>query len=143
MYRYLLIVVYFDSHSLQSEESESDTDLVESGSNAASPSFVQDKETFVFMTLQNDEVEDVWKAHIANVMSESSAVLTVKTSQIFPRLYRVCFLSSFNTWKWGFFLTVHYMKLLWFHNFSLSTNFSFIFFVEQIYEIKCSIKKKI
>lgn len=128
MYRYLLIVVYFDSHSLQSEESESDTDLVESGSNAASPSFVQDKETFVFMTLQNDEVEDVWKAHIANVMSESSAVLTVKTSQIFPRLYRVCFLSSFNTWKWFFFLTVHYMKLLWFHNFSLSTNFSFIFF---------------
>lgn len=103
MYRYLLIVVYFDSHSLQSEESESDTDLVESGSNAASPSFVQDKETFVFMTLQNDEVEDVWKAHIANVMSESSAVLTVKTSQIFPRLYRVCFLSSFNTWKWVFF----------------------------------------
>lgn len=103
MYRYLLIVVYFDSHSLQSEESESDTDLVESGSNAASPSFIQDKETFVFMTLQNDEVEDVWKAHIANVMSESSAVLTVKTSQIFPRLYRVCFLSSFNTWKWFFF----------------------------------------
>lgn len=76
------------THSLQSEESESDTDLVESGSNVASPSFVQDKETFVFMTLQNDEVEDVWKAHIANVMSESSAVLTVKTSQIFPRLYR-------------------------------------------------------
>lgn len=104
MYCYLLIVVYFDSHSLQSEESESDTDLVESGSNAASPSFVQDKETFVFMTLQNDEVEDVWKAHIANVMSESSAVLTVKTSQIFPRLYRVCFLSSFNTWKCFFFL---------------------------------------
>lgn len=35
------------------------------------------------------------------------------------------------------------MKLLWFHDFSLSTNFYFIFFVEQIYEIKCSIKKKI
>lgn len=84
---------FFDSHSLQSEESESDIDLVESGSNAASPSFIQDKETFVFMTLQNDEVEDVWKAHIAKVMSESSAVLTVKTSQIFPRLYRVEFFS--------------------------------------------------
>lgn len=93
MYRYLWIVIFFDSHSLQSEESESDIDLVESGSNAASPSFIQDKETFVFMTLQNDEVEDVWKAHIAKVMSESSAVLTVKTSQIFPRLYRVEFFS--------------------------------------------------
>ncbi|XP_078324716.1 protein furry-like isoform X6 [Crassostrea virginica] len=76
------------TQSLASEESESDLDIVEVGSNAASPSFLQDKDTFVFMTLQNDEVEDVWKAHISKVMSESSAVLTVKTSQIFPRLYR-------------------------------------------------------
>ncbi|XP_061189012.1 protein furry-like [Saccostrea echinata] len=76
------------SHSLHSEESGSDIDMVDIGSNSASPSFNQAKETFVFMTLQNDEVEDVWRAHIAKVMSESSAVLTVKTSQIFPRLYR-------------------------------------------------------
>lgn len=83
------MIFCFYSQSLASEESESDLDIVEVGSNAASPSFLQDKDTFVFMTLQNDEVEDVWKAHISKVMSESSAVLTVKTSQIFPRLYRV------------------------------------------------------
>lgn len=78
MYCYLLIVVYFDSYSFQSEESESDIDLVESGFNAAFSSFVQDKETFVFMTLQNDEVEDVWKVYIVNVMFELFVVFIVK-----------------------------------------------------------------
>lgn len=78
MYRYLLIVVYFDSYSFQSEESESDIDLVESGFNAVFSSFVQDKEVFVFMTLQNDEVEDVWKVYIVNVMFELFVVFIVK-----------------------------------------------------------------
>ncbi|XP_048776245.2 protein furry homolog-like isoform X3 [Ostrea edulis] len=77
-----------DTTSTHSLHSESDLDLVDIGSNSTSPSFSQTKDTFVFMTLQNDEVEDVWKTHITNVMSQSSAVLTVKTSQIFPRLYR-------------------------------------------------------
>ncbi|KAK3100413.1 hypothetical protein FSP39_019611 [Pinctada imbricata] len=74
------------THSLHSNAS--DLDLVEISSSTASPSLSQFHGAFLCLTLQNDEVEDVWKSHIDQIMLESSATLTVKTSQIFPRLYR-------------------------------------------------------
>ncbi|XP_070197468.1 protein furry-like isoform X3 [Littorina saxatilis] len=40
------------------------------------------------LCLQGDEVEEVWKAHVAKVMAEASVQHAIRTCQVFPRLYR-------------------------------------------------------
>lgn len=41
------------------------------------------------LCLQGDEVEEVWRAHVAKVMAEASVQHAIHTCQVFPRLYRV------------------------------------------------------
>ncbi|XP_025086109.1 protein furry homolog isoform X4 [Pomacea canaliculata] len=40
------------------------------------------------LCLQGDEVEEVWRAHVAKVMAEASVQHAIHTCQVFPRLYR-------------------------------------------------------
>ena len=63
---------------------------IELSSSATSPGFSQIHSTFMYLTIQTDEVEETWKSHVTKVMSESSALLTLNTSHIFPKLYKVC-----------------------------------------------------
>ncbi|KAL3879804.1 hypothetical protein ACJMK2_032086 [Sinanodonta woodiana] len=72
------------THSLNSV---SDLDTVELGSSAASSNFPQLYSAYL-CTIQSDEIEDAWKQHVMDVMSESSAATAVRISYIFPRLYR-------------------------------------------------------
>ena len=75
------------THSLQTS-SDSDMEQVELSSSATSPGFSQIHSTFMYLTIQTDEVEETWKSHVTKVMSESSALLTLNTSHIFPKLYK-------------------------------------------------------
>ncbi|VDI61895.1 Hypothetical predicted protein [Mytilus galloprovincialis] len=74
------------THSIAS--SDSDMEQVELSSSATSPGFSQIHSTFMYLTIQTDEVEETWKSHVAKVMSESSALLTLNTTHIFPKLYK-------------------------------------------------------
>ncbi|KAK6173602.1 hypothetical protein SNE40_017022 [Patella caerulea] len=72
------------THSLYSNHSE--TDIVELSGNTASPSFSHLHA--LYFNLQSDEVEEVWRGHVAKVLGEVSLTHAVSTCQIFPRLFR-------------------------------------------------------
>lgn len=69
--------------------SDSDMEQIELSSTATSPGFAQIQTTFMYLTIQTDEVEETWRTHVSKVMSESSALLTLNTTHIFPKLYKV------------------------------------------------------
>lgn len=79
------------SHSLHS--SYSDGDMVELSSSTASPNFSH--LSAAFLNVQSDEVEDLWRSHVSKVMADSTAINVISTCQIFPRLYKVWWLSRF------------------------------------------------
>lgn len=73
-------------HSLSSN-APSETDTVDLNSSQASPAFSQ--LSILMLNLQADEIEEAWRVHVSKVMVESSLTHIGKTSQIFPRLFRV------------------------------------------------------
>nr|AOV18883.1 furry [Lymnaea stagnalis] len=69
-----------------SSNSPSETDTVDLNSSQASPAFTQ--LSVLLLNLQADEVEEVWRGHVAKVTVESSISHVGKTCQIFPKLFR-------------------------------------------------------
>ncbi|XP_041356858.1 protein furry-like isoform X3 [Gigantopelta aegis] len=64
----------------------SETDLVDLSSATASPSFSHLHN--LCLSLQSDEVEEIWKSHVTKVLTEVSLSHSLSTFQIFPRLFR-------------------------------------------------------
>lgn len=72
------------THSLHSSCSD---DLNELGASSTSTTFPS-LHSFMYLMIQSDEVEEIWRQHVNKVISESSVISTINTSRIFPRLYR-------------------------------------------------------
>ncbi|GFR96359.1 furry [Elysia marginata] len=69
-----------------SSNSPSETDTVDLNSSQASPAFSQ--LSMVLLNLQDDELEEAWRAHVTRVMAECSLSHVGRTCRIFPRLFR-------------------------------------------------------
>ncbi|KAK3798079.1 hypothetical protein RRG08_034635 [Elysia crispata] len=69
-----------------SSNSPSETDTVDLNSSQASPAFSQ--LSMVLLNLQDDELEEAWRAHVTRVMAECSLSHVSRTCRIFPRLFR-------------------------------------------------------
>ncbi|XP_076468272.1 protein furry-like isoform X4 [Babylonia areolata] len=73
------------THSLYSNPSEPDNSELNSSMTGAG---LLGQAWALSLCLQGDEVEEVWKAHVAKVMAEASVQHAIRTCQLFPRLYR-------------------------------------------------------
>ena len=55
----------------------------------ASPSFAN----MAVISLQSDEIEDIWSTHVKRVMTDTSGSYAVNTFHLFARLFQVIFFS--------------------------------------------------
>ena len=83
------LMVHFTFNYRHSLHSSSSDDMEDLGASATSTTFPSFHASFLYLMIQSDEVEEIWRQHVNKVISESSVTSTINTSRIFPRLYRV------------------------------------------------------
>ncbi len=78
------------SHSLHSDQS--DPDISDMSPGHTSPTFPN----MAIVSIQSDEIEDVWRSHVHRIMTDHSATYAVNTFHLFARLFQVGHFSFIN-----------------------------------------------
>ena len=63
----------------------SEVDITDLSPSNASPSF----SNMAVISLQSDEIEDIWTTHVKRVMTDASGSYAVNTFHLFARLFQV------------------------------------------------------
>ena len=91
---YLIDFVHFRQSCCSDEEDDDDDDDddddVDTASLNASASSSMLPNFQAYLMKQGEEVDEMWHRHVQKVLTETSVSNAINTSQIFPKLYRVC-----------------------------------------------------